>query len=132
MAVEFRVVLLAEWLVAEAGFACHHDAIPACIAAFGIGVAAFSLQAELTGPCVILRPLLLALAVALGGCTRTIAVMQPRAAIPADMLICPPPPDLRRARTDADVAQGIVALSETDRACRARLAATRTALDTGH
>ena len=68
----------------------------------------------------------------MGGCARTVAVMQPRAAIPAEMLTCPPPPDLRRARTDADVANGIAALSETNKACRGRLAATRNALQSEH
>ena len=67
----------------------------------------------------------------MGGCTRTVAVMAPRAAIPIDMLTCPNAPDLRRTRTDADVAHGIAAMAESDRACRAHLAATRDALS-GH
>ena len=38
-------------------------------------------------------------------------------------------PDLRRARTDADVAHGIAELSATARACGVHLAATRATLD---
>ena len=71
-----------------------------------------------------IQPLVLILALALGGCASR-AVVAPRQALPADMLTCPPEPSGRGVTDDRGVASYTADLAAAGRVCRAHLAATR-------